>query len=213
MHLPERTITTGVGEVAIQVPKVRDRSGSGVKFNSMLLPPCLKRASSVEELLPWLYLKGVSTGDFGEALSALLGAEAKGVSPATISRLKAKWSDEHQDWQQRSLRQQRYVYIWADGNHTINTGLVICYLGKLKALSQVELLGQAIFEMTVGRLYRPILVGNAPIIAGGLQSIVLAQVFIELGELFVVAPRVAVGRTQTVGAFALAERSSAAGGL
>jgi putative transposase len=114
-YLPERTITTGVGEVAIQVPKVRDRSGSGLKFNSMLLPPYLKRASSVEELLPWLYLKGVSTGDFSEALSALLGAEAKGVSPATISRLKAKWSDEHQDWQRRSLRQQRYVYIWADG--------------------------------------------------------------------------------------------------
>jgi putative transposase len=114
-YLPERTITTGVGEVAIQVPKVRDRSGSGVKFNSMLLPPYLKRASSVEELLPWLYLKGVSTGDFSEALSALLGAEAKGVSPATISRLKAKWSEEHQDWQQRSLQHHRYVYIWADG--------------------------------------------------------------------------------------------------
>ena len=114
-YLPERTITTGVGEVAIQVPKVRDRSGSGVKFNSRLLPPYLKRANSVEELLPWLYLKGVSTGDFSEALSALLGPEAKGVSPATISRLKAKWSGEHQDWQQRSLRQQRYVYIWADG--------------------------------------------------------------------------------------------------
>ena len=114
-YLPERTITTGVGEVEIQVPKVRDRSGSGLKFNSMLLPPYLKRASSIEELLPWLYLKGVSTGDFSEALSALLGSEAKGVSPATISRLKAKWSGEHQDWQQRSLRQQRYVYIWADG--------------------------------------------------------------------------------------------------
>lgn len=114
-YLPERTITTGVGEVVIQVPKVRDRSGSGVKFNSRLLPPYLKRSSSVEELLPWLYLKGVSTGDFSDALSALLGAEAKGVSPATISRLKAKWSDEHQDWQQRSLRQQRYVYLWADG--------------------------------------------------------------------------------------------------
>jgi transposase-like protein len=81
----------------------------------MLLPPYLKRASSVEELLPWLYLKGISTGDFSEALSALLGAEAKGVSPATISRLKTKWSEEHQNWQQRSLRQQRYVYIWADG--------------------------------------------------------------------------------------------------
>lgn len=116
-YLPERTMTTGVGEVAIPVPKVRDRSGSGVKFNAMLLPPYLKRASSVEELLPWLYLKGVSTGDFSEALSALLGPEAKGVSPATISRLKAKWSGEHQDWQQRSLQQQGYVYIWADGSY------------------------------------------------------------------------------------------------
>lgn len=114
-YLPERTITTGVGEVEIQVPKVRDRSGSGIKFTSQLLPPYLKRARSVEELLPWLYLKGVSSGDFSEALSSLLGTEAKGLSPATIGRLKAKWSTEHQTWQQRSLRQRRYVYIWADG--------------------------------------------------------------------------------------------------
>lgn len=114
-YLPERTIQTGVGEVAVKVPKVRDRSGSGIKFNSRLLPPYLKRASSVEEVLPWLYLKGVSTGDFGEALSALLGSEARGLSPATIGRLKAKWVEEHQDWQKRSLRNHRYVYIWADG--------------------------------------------------------------------------------------------------
>jgi putative transposase len=114
-YLLERTITTGVGEVEIQVPKVRDRSGSGIKFTSQLLPPYLKCARSVEELLPWLYLKGVSTGDFGEALSSLLGEAPKGLSPATIGRLKAKWSKEHHAWQQRSLRQQRYVYIWADG--------------------------------------------------------------------------------------------------
>lgn len=94
---------------------MRDRSGSGIKFNSRLLPPYLKRASSVAEVLPWLYLKGISTGDFGEALSALLGAEARGLSPATISRLKAQWLEEHQSWQQRSLRHRRYVYIWADG--------------------------------------------------------------------------------------------------
>jgi putative transposase len=114
-YLPARSVTTGLGKVAIQVPKVRDRSGSGIKFNSLLLPPYLKRSRSVEEVLPWLYLKGISTGDFGEALSALLGPEAKGLSAGTISRLKAKWQKEHQDWQGRSLHSKRYVYVWADG--------------------------------------------------------------------------------------------------
>ena len=114
-YLPERTITTGVGAVEVQVPKVRDRTCQGIKFNSALLPPYLKRSRSVEEVLPWLYLKGVSTGDFAEALSALLGEQAAGLSSSTISRLKAKWIDEHQDWQQRSLLGKRYVYVWADG--------------------------------------------------------------------------------------------------
>jgi transposase-like protein len=114
-YLPPRTIVTGVGEVEIQVPKVRDRSGSGIKFNSLLLPPYLKRAQSVEEVLPWLYLKGVSTGDFSEALASLLGAQASGLSASTISRLKTKWLDEHNQWQKRSLVGKRYVYIWADG--------------------------------------------------------------------------------------------------
>jgi putative transposase len=114
-YLPERTIMTGVGAVEIQVPKVRDRSGSGIKFNSSLLPPYLKRTQSVEEVLPWLYLKGVSTGDFSEALASLLGAQAKGLSASTISRLKGQWIEEHQQWQKRSLVGKRYVYIWADG--------------------------------------------------------------------------------------------------
>lgn len=122
-YWPERTIMTGVGEVEIQVPKVRDRSGSGIKFNSSLLPPYLKRSQSVEEVLPWLYLKGVSTGDFNtcgdalrtEALASLLGAQAKGLSASTISRLKAQWTEEHQQWQKRSLVGKRYVYLWADG--------------------------------------------------------------------------------------------------
>lgn len=114
-YLPARTITTGVGEVEVQVPKVRDRSGSGIKFNSLLLPPYLKRARSVEEVLPWLYLKGVSMGDFSEALSALPGPETKGLSSATISRLKAKWQAEHSAWQTRSMRHKRYGYVWADG--------------------------------------------------------------------------------------------------
>ena len=114
-YLPQRTITTGVGEVEVQVPKVRDRTGRGIKFNSRLLPPYLKRASSIEEVLPWLYLKGVSTGDFSEALSSLLGPQAKGLSAATIGRLKARWQQEHHQWQQRSLAKSQYVYVWADG--------------------------------------------------------------------------------------------------
>lgn len=114
-YLPARTITTGVGEVEIQVPKVRDRSQSGIKFNSLLLPPYLKRSQSVEEVLPWLYLKGLSTGDFQEALAALLGPSAKGLSSATISRLKSKWRAEYKQWKTRSLRHKRYVYVWVDG--------------------------------------------------------------------------------------------------
>lgn len=114
-YLPERTVQTGIGDVEIKVPKVRDRSGSGVRFNSSLLPPYLKRARSVEELLPWLYLKGVSTGDYQDALAALLGDQAKGLSANTISRLKQHWIDEHRSWCQRDLGQKRYVYLWADG--------------------------------------------------------------------------------------------------
>lgn len=114
-YLPERTMTTGIGEVSVKVPKVRDRTKSGIKFKSLLLPPYLKRTRSVEEVLPWLYLKGVSTGDFREALASLLGSEAKGLSAATISRLKAKWHQDHPRWQQRSLRHKRDAYIWADG--------------------------------------------------------------------------------------------------
>ncbi|MCK5789214.1 MAG: IS256 family transposase [Ketobacter sp.] len=114
-YLPERTVQTGIGNVEIKVPKVRDRSGSGVRFNSALLPPYLKRARSVEELLPWLYLKGVSTGDYQDALAALLGDQAKGLSANTISRLKQHWIDDHRRWCQRDLSQKHYVYWWADG--------------------------------------------------------------------------------------------------
>ena len=113
--LPERSIQTGIGDVCVKVPKVRDRSGSGIRFNSTLLPPYLKRAKSVDELLPWLYLRGISTGDFNEALSALLGEGASGLSASTISRLKAQWLDEHRAWAQRDLSDTRYVYLWADG--------------------------------------------------------------------------------------------------
>jgi len=117
-YLPERTIQTGIGEIGeveIKIPKVRDRSGSGIKFNSSLLPPYLKRAKSINELLPWLYLKGISTGDFQEALVSLLGKEAPGLSARTISRLKADWIEEHRNWRRRDLSKKRYVYWWADG--------------------------------------------------------------------------------------------------
>jgi len=112
---PEREIQTGIGGVEVKVPKVRDRSGEGVCFRSELLPPYLRRSSSVEAVLPWLYLKGVSTGDFQEALSALLGDNAKGLSASTISRLKSEWEQEYDGWSKRSLRGKRYVYLWADG--------------------------------------------------------------------------------------------------
>lgn len=113
--LPERTIQTGLGDIPIKVPKVRDRSGQGIKFNSKLVPPYLKRAQSIEELLPWLYLKGVSTGDFQESLQSLLGADASGLSSGTISRLKRQWEEDYDQWRQRDLSNRRYVYIWADG--------------------------------------------------------------------------------------------------
>jgi len=114
-HLPERTVQTGIDDVTVKVPKVRDRSGGQACFNSTLLPPYLKRARSIEELIPWLYLKGISTGDDQEALSALLGDQAKGLSANTVSRLKAHWLDEHRAWCQRDLSDRRYAYWWADG--------------------------------------------------------------------------------------------------
>jgi putative transposase len=116
-HLPERTITTGLGSVAVKQPRVQDRRPpqQREKFTSAILPPYLRKTKSVEELLPWLYLKGVSTGDFSEALAALLGPEAKGLSATTITRLKAIWEKEYQDWSKHSLAGKQYVYVWADG--------------------------------------------------------------------------------------------------
>ena len=117
--LPEREMMTGIGRVPVQVPRVRDRGanadGSKLKFTSKIVPPYLRKAKSVEELLPWLYLKGISTGDFSEALAALLGPDAEGLSSSTITRLKASWWEEYETWRKRDLKDKRYVYIWADG--------------------------------------------------------------------------------------------------
>ncbi len=114
-YLPERTIQSGIGDIAVKAPRVRDRSASGIRFTSAILPPYLRRTKSIEELLPWLYLKGISTGDFSEALAALLGPGAPGLSAPTISRLKAVWQGELDAWQRRDLGRKRYVYFWVDG--------------------------------------------------------------------------------------------------
>lgn len=118
-YLPERTIQTGIGDITVKAPRVADRrkSGAKVRFTSSILPPYLRRTKSIEDLLPWLYLKGVSTGDFSEALAALLGKDAPGLSASTISRLKDAWSEELKEWQQRSLKGKEYVYFWVDGVH------------------------------------------------------------------------------------------------
>lgn len=116
-HLPEREVMTGIGPVPVKVPRVRDRgcSAEKIRFTSSILPPYLRKARSIEELLPWLYLKGISTGDFQEALAALLGPNAAGLSSTTISRLKADWWADYERWQRRDLSARRFVYVWADG--------------------------------------------------------------------------------------------------
>ncbi len=116
-HLPARKIQTGVGAIEVKQPRVRDRRPVEDRepFNSSILPRYLRKTKSVQELIPWLYLKGVSTGGFTEALQALFGPDAPGLSATTITRLKAGWETEYQQWSHRSLENKRYVYVWADG--------------------------------------------------------------------------------------------------
>jgi len=118
-YLPEREIQTGIGQVTVRVPRVRDRQPENepgrIRFSSSILPPYLRKTKSMETLIPWLYLKGISTGDFTEALAALVGKDAPGLSPATIGRLKSVWQEDLEKWQKRDLSHKRYVYIWADG--------------------------------------------------------------------------------------------------
>ena len=117
---PERTIQTGIGALEVRRPKVRDRAGDGgcgekVRFTSHILPRWARRSRSLDALLPVLYLRGISTGDFQEALSALLGPDAPNLSPGVISRLAAEWENEYERWHRRDLSARRYVYVWADG--------------------------------------------------------------------------------------------------
>ena len=118
-YLPQRTIITGVGPLEVQQPRVLDRrsQAEAEPFSSKILPPYLRKTKSLEELIPWLYLKGVSTGDFGEALQALVGPRAEGLSASAVTRLKQGWEQEYDDWSRRSLEGKEYVYVWADGIH------------------------------------------------------------------------------------------------
>jgi putative transposase len=119
-YLPARSIMTGAGPLEVQQPRVRDKAlrvDERVVFTSAILPPYLRKSRSIEELIPWLYLKGVSTGDYAEALQALVGADAKGLSPNVIVRLKEKWGQEYEEWSRRDLSGEEFVYVWADGIH------------------------------------------------------------------------------------------------
>jgi putative transposase len=118
-RLPKRTILSGVGPLEVEQPRVLDRRPKDEAdfFSSKILPPYLRKTKRLEELIPWLYLKGISTGDFSEALAALVGPSAAGLSASTIVRLKSAWEEEFQEWNRRSLEGKRYVYLWADGVH------------------------------------------------------------------------------------------------
>ncbi len=120
-HRKPREIVTGIGPVTVQQPRINDKrvdeNGERIRFTSKILPPYLRRTKSLDELIPWLYLKGISTGDFSEALAALVGPQAGGLSAGTIVRLKNVWQTEWQDFSKRSLKDTQYVYVWADGIH------------------------------------------------------------------------------------------------
>jgi putative transposase len=119
-HLPSRELLTGAGSLEVKQPRVRDNSPvpeCRVRFAPTVLPPYLRRSKSVDELIPWLYLKGISSGDFSEALAAIVGPDAPALSANVIVRLKEKWSQEYEAWSRRDLSQKRFVYFWADGIH------------------------------------------------------------------------------------------------
>ena len=128
-HLPEREVMTGIGPVGVRQPRVRDRGAADdagrIRFTPAILPPYARRSRSLEVLVPILYLKGISTGDFEEALAALLGKDAPGLSASTIARLKEVWIDEHEHWRKRDLSAKHYVYVWADGIYLLPLGAVL----------------------------------------------------------------------------------------
>jgi putative transposase len=112
---PEREILTGLGPVGVRIPKARSRAEAPAVFHSRLVPPYVRRAKSVDAVLPWLYLHGVSTGNMQEALAALLGSAAAGLSASVVARLKGVWMDEYRRWRRAKLGKDRWVYLWVDG--------------------------------------------------------------------------------------------------
>ena len=114
-YQPEREILTGIGPVTVQIPKVRSKVGKPVTFRSALVPPYVRKTRSLEAALPWLYLKGVSTGEMKDALKVLVGDDAKGLSANTVTRLKKEWKQQYWQWRDTRLDKDRWVYIWADG--------------------------------------------------------------------------------------------------
>ncbi len=120
-YAPQRDVQTGLGAITVKQPRVNDKrideDGHPFRFTSKILPPYLRRTKSIEELIPWLYLRGISTGDFSQALAALLGPDAPGLSASTVVRLKQVWQQDHEAWSKRSLADKRYAYWWVDGIH------------------------------------------------------------------------------------------------
>ena len=114
-YLPERKIQTGIGPVSVRIPKLRSKDGTPIQFHSALVPPYIRKTRSLEAALPWLYLKGISIGEMGEALKVLVGSDAEGLSASTISRLKQVWAEQYIEWRASPLPQDQWVYIWADG--------------------------------------------------------------------------------------------------
>lgn len=114
-YLPERELQTSLGPIPVRIPKVRSKTGEAVTFRSALVPPYVRKTRTLEAALPWLYLKGVSSGEMGAALEVLVGPEAKGLSASTVSRLKQTWAQEYRQWTARRLDMDQWVYLWADG--------------------------------------------------------------------------------------------------
>lgn len=114
-YLPARSIVTGIGPVSVAVPRVRDRTGQGIRFESKLVPTYVRRSKSIDAVLPWLYLRGISQADTGPALEALVGKDAANLSGAVVGKLKRRWADEYAAWGKADLSKERWVYLWVDG--------------------------------------------------------------------------------------------------